>query len=242
MSFSAGMLLELIEPAYRGLTAARVAQAYGGEATAPAKMQFRRLDGSPIEAEVAGSRVEFAGRAAIQLVARDVTGRKRAEHDRQLLLEELQIKEQKLEAQAEELRLHNADLAERARLADSLNAINRLLHATLDFGTIMQGALDEGVEALAATSGLIEMREGSKWVVRYQHGLAGADVGLRLSVAEAPIATRVEGRGEPLAIADLRGDAIVDVGLARTYALRLRACRAPGRSCRGDRLPASLRQ
>ena len=213
-------VLELIEPAYRGLTAARVARAYGGEATAPAEMQFRRLDGSPIEAEVAGSRVEFAGRAAIQLVARDVTGRKRAEHDRQLLLEELQIKEQKLEAQAEELRLHNADLAERARLADSLNAINRLLHATLDFGTIMQGALDEGVEALAATSGLIEMREGSQWVVRYQHGLAGADVGLRLSVAEAPIATRVEERGEPLAIADLRGDAIVDVGLARTYALR----------------------
>ncbi len=137
-------MLELIEPAYRRLTAARVAQAYAGEATPPAEMQFRRLDGSPIEAEVAGSRVEFAGRAAIQLVARDVTDRKRAEHDRQLLLEELQIKEQKLEAQAEELRLHNADLAERARLADSLNAINRSLHATLDFGTIMQGAPRRG--------------------------------------------------------------------------------------------------
>ena len=76
----------------------------------------------------------------------------------------------RLKAAAEELRLHNADLAERAHFADSLNAINRLLHATLDFGTIMQGALDEGVEALEAAAGLIEMREESQWVMRYQNG------------------------------------------------------------------------
>ena len=48
----------------------------------------------------------------------------------------------------EELRLHNEELLERAHLADSLNAINRLLHATLDFDTIMQSALDEGAQAL----------------------------------------------------------------------------------------------
>ena len=123
-------------------------------------------------------------------------------------------------AAAEELRLHNEDLAERAHFADSLNAINRLLHATLDFDTIMQGALDEGAEALAATAGLIEMREEPQWVVRYQHGLVEADVGLRLSAAEASIATRVEARGEPLAIADAQADGVVDSRFLRTHALR----------------------
>jgi PAS domain S-box-containing protein len=123
-------------------------------------------------------------------------------------------------AAAEELRLHNADLAERAHFADSLNAINRLLHATLDFDTIMQGALDEGAEALGATAGLVEMREGPQWVVRYQHGLAEADVGIRLSAAAAPIATRIEARGEPLAFADVQDDGSVDTGFLRTHALR----------------------
>jgi PAS domain S-box-containing protein len=123
-------------------------------------------------------------------------------------------------AAAEELRLHNADLAERAHFADSLNAINRLLHATLDFDTIMQGALDEGAEALGATAGLIEMSEESQWVMRYQHGLAEADVGLRLSAAESPIATRVGARGEPLAISDAQADGVVGSRFLRTHALR----------------------
>jgi PAS domain S-box-containing protein len=133
------------------------------------------------------------------LTIRDVTERKRAE---------------------EELRLHNAELAERVHLADSLNAINRMLHATLDFGTIMQGALDEGVEALGVSAGAIEMREGSHWVIRHQHGLAETDVGLRLGADEAPIATRVAERGEPLVIADLHAGVVVDIGLAHDHALR----------------------
>ena len=133
------------------------------------------------------------------LTMQDVTERKRAE---------------------EELRLHNEELAERAHLADSLNAINRLLHATLDFGTILQGALDEGVEALGLAAGAIEMREGSQWVVRHQHGLAEADVGRRLAAAEAPIATRVEERGEPLVITDLHAGVVADIGLDHDHALR----------------------
>ncbi len=124
-----------------------------------------------------------------------------------------------LKTAAEELRLHNADLAERAHFADSLNAINRLLHATLDFGTIMQGALDEGVEALAAAAALIEMSEESQWVVRCQSGLSEAEVGLRLSALEAPLATRIEERGELLALADLQ-DAVVDIGFVGVYGLR----------------------
>ncbi len=119
----------------------------------------------------------------------------------------------------EELRLHNDELLERAHLADSLNAINRLLHATVDFDTIMQSALDEGASALGADVGIIEVREGSHWVVRYTRGLGGLDSGLRLSAAEAPIASRVERRGEPLAIADVQTDAGAEASFLRAYGL-----------------------
>ena len=120
----------------------------------------------------------------------------------------------------EELRLHNDELAERAHLADALNAINRLLHATLDFDTIMRSALDEGAEALGADVGMIEMREGAHWVVRYTRGLAGLEPGLRLTPAEARIASRVERRGEPLAIADTLTEGVPEAPFVGARPLR----------------------
>ena len=147
------------------------------------------------------------------VTARDITEHKRAEEDRQRLLDELQV-------QGEELHLHNEELAERTHFADSLNAINRLLHATLDFGMVMHHALNEGVEALGAAAGVFELREELQWVVRYQKGLDETVVGLRLTTAEESIGTRLEMRGEPLAIADTHADATVNIRLVRKYGLR----------------------
>ena len=47
----------------------------------------------------------------------------------------------------------------RAALAEALNAINGVVHSTLDFDDIMQRALDQGVTALGADAGTIELRE-----------------------------------------------------------------------------------
>ena len=84
----------------------------------------------------------------------------------------------------------------------------------------MQRALDEGARALSADAGTIEMREPPHWVVAYQCGFAAADVGLRLTDVEAPNATSVERRGEWLTIADMRGDATVDIGFVKIHRLR----------------------
>ncbi len=164
----------------------------------------------------------------------DVTERKRIDEERRRRLaesqamaeeleaqsEELQSRSGQLEAQAEELRAQTEELTERVDLAEALNAINRLVHSTLDFDEIMQRALDEGARALDAGYGTIELREEPVWVVRYQHGFAAEDIGLVLSDAEAPNAARAAASGEPFAIADMAGDAAVDVGFVHTYRLR----------------------
>ena len=112
------------------------------------------------------------------------------------------------------------ELAGRAGLAEALNAIDNLVHSTLDFDEIMQRALDEGAQALGADAGTIEIREGSFWVVRYQHGLAGADAELRRPDMESPIARRTALRREPFTIADVKATAEVDAGFMRKHALR----------------------
>ena len=96
-------------------------------------------------------------------VIQDISERKQAEEERQRLLEqsqaqaeelqsqgeELQVQSEELQAQTEELRMRSDDLAERARLAEALNAVNRLVHSTLEFDEIMQRALNQDLEPLS---------------------------------------------------------------------------------------------
>ena len=167
------------------------------------------------------------GQGRFATIFEDISERKRTEAERQRLLDEFQAQAEELQAQSaelqtqtEELRAQTEDLLRRGSLAEALNSINRIVHSTLDFDEIMQCALDEGARALAADAGTIEMRDGSCWSVRYQRGFADSDVGLRLTDTEAPCATRVERSREPLTIADMRGDATVDVGFVHRYGLR----------------------
>ena len=174
------------------------------------------------------------GQGRFATVFEDITERKLVEAERQRMLaesqtqaeelqaqsEELQVQTEELAAQAEELRAQTEDLTQRSSLAEALNSINKVVHSTLDLDEIMQRALDEGVLALSADAGTIEMRDESRWVVRYQHGFADTDVGTGLSDAEAPNATRVEHAREPLTIADMRSEGTADVGFVRAYGLR----------------------
>ena len=111
------------------------------------------------------------------------------------------------------------ELAERVELAEALNAINRLLHSTLDFDEIMQRALDGGVAALAADAGTIELRDRPDWVVAYQCGFSPEAVGTRLSRGEAPNASRAMAYREPFATADMQA-AATDVGFVSEHDLR----------------------
>jgi PAS domain S-box-containing protein len=155
---------------------------------------------------------------------------KPTEEERRRLLEESQALTERLRAQSAELEARTPppaqgdempaqELAERVALAEALNAVNHLMSSTLDGEAIMQSTLDEGVRALAADAGAIELREEPDWVVRCQCGLTTADVGRRLSRNEAPNATRATSYRQPFATADMQA-AATGVGLASEHALR----------------------
>ena len=69
-----------VHPDDRRVVASRVrAVLEGGEGKPLLEERYLRLDGSVVDAEVAGEPITYAGKPAVQVVLRDVTGRKRME-------------------------------------------------------------------------------------------------------------------------------------------------------------------
>ncbi len=71
----------MLPPGYEEAARLRSAALYAGEAQPRAEQVYLRLDGSPVEVEIAAAPVVVEGRPAAQVTARDITGRKRAEAD-----------------------------------------------------------------------------------------------------------------------------------------------------------------
>ena len=71
--------LEYVHPDDRGLASQRMGQVLAGGVTPPRQIRMLRLDGTSVSVEVTGSRVEFDGRPASQIVIRELIERKRAE-------------------------------------------------------------------------------------------------------------------------------------------------------------------
>ena len=90
----------------------------------------------------------------------------------------------------------------------------------MQFDEIMQGALDAGVEAVGADAGAIEVRDADGWIVRYQHGFTAAEIGERLSEADAPNATAAARSAAPVVIADVDADELADVGFVKAHKLK----------------------
>jgi PAS domain S-box-containing protein len=134
---------------------------------------------------------------------------------------EAQLAEQsRIEELAVGLQGQTDALVERAELADALNAINDVVHSTLDSGDIMQRALAQGVTALHSDAGTIELWQEESWVVAYQHGFSGGDVGRRLRAEQAPIASRARATAQLAAIADLEAEPKLNLGFPQTHGLR----------------------
>jgi PAS domain S-box-containing protein len=72
-------ILELIHHDDRPAALERIAQAYAGAHTPRRDFRYLRLDGTTVEVEVSGTRVEFGGQPAVLIFIRDITERKRAE-------------------------------------------------------------------------------------------------------------------------------------------------------------------
>jgi len=114
------------------------------------------------------------------------------------------------------------NLRERTRLSRALNDIDMSIHSALGSDEIMQAALDGFVAALDADAGDIKLREGDRWVVRFENGFGPATVGTHLTMAEAPVAEHIATTREPYAIADYRASEMASfyVGFPRDHNLR----------------------
>jgi PAS domain S-box-containing protein len=75
--------VEIVHPDYRDLVADRIRrETEDGEAVPTIEELFLRLDGTTVDVEVTGIPFTFEGRPAGQVVARDITERKRVEEER----------------------------------------------------------------------------------------------------------------------------------------------------------------
>jgi len=132
----------------------------------------------------------------------------------------LQAQTEELRTQGQALRAQSEETTERAALAEALNAISSVVYSTLDFDEIMDRALAQGVAALGADGGTIELREADGWIVAHQHGFSENDIGLQLSGRQAPIASRALASGRLLAVDDLGLEPALDVGFPRDHGMR----------------------
>jgi PAS domain S-box-containing protein len=81
-------ILDFVHPAYHEIVRERVRRVAAGEGTQPTiEEQFVRLDGTPIDVEVSTIGFTFQGRPAVQIVASDITTRRRIEREQRLLAE-----------------------------------------------------------------------------------------------------------------------------------------------------------
>ncbi|HKN65621.1 MAG TPA: PAS domain S-box protein [Gemmatimonadaceae bacterium] len=79
--------LDFVHPAYHGIVVERVRTIASGRAVPRIEEKFVKLDGTPIDVEVATIEFNFQGKPAVQVVASDITERRRREQEQKLLAE-----------------------------------------------------------------------------------------------------------------------------------------------------------
>ena len=80
-------ILDFVHPEYHAIVIERVRQISSGATVPRIEEQFVKLDGTRIDVEVATTEFSFRGKPAIQVVASDITERRRIEQGQRLLAE-----------------------------------------------------------------------------------------------------------------------------------------------------------
>jgi PAS domain S-box-containing protein len=90
-------VLELVHPSERDQVAARNRQLLEGGEVPLRECRLLRLDGQSVPVETSSIRIDYLGIASIQVVARDISERKRIEGERETLRRELEIERARFE-------------------------------------------------------------------------------------------------------------------------------------------------
>jgi len=185
-------LLRYIHPDYRRVTKERVLLAQQGIGIGKVEEKYLLPDGRLIEAESISMPTSYRGKPSIQLVAHDVTERKRTE-----------------------------ERLKRARdLSDALNRINAAINSTLNFDVIMQRVVTESAKALGSETAGIALLEEGYWVTRYIYGLPDIVVGSKMRAEDAVITRLAIETGRPVAIDNIYTDGRVDREMMEKHGVR----------------------
>lgn len=103
-----------------------------------------------------------------------------------------------------------------AALAEIAAAVN----SSFDFDTILQGALDLAVGALGCESGILFLKEGPDWVMRFLSNLPEDMHGARVSDELASFTTLTGGKAGAIAFNDAYEDDRIDGRVMRRFHIR----------------------
>lgn len=82
-------VLDLVHPDDREAVRARMQQLLEGEEIPLREYRLLRLDGLEVAVETSSTLIDYQGKPSIQVIARDITERKRTEREREIMLKEL---------------------------------------------------------------------------------------------------------------------------------------------------------
>jgi len=105
-------------------------------------------------------------------------------------------------------------------LSDALNDINAAITSTLDFDEIMRRVVVASAKAIGSETAVVDLREGSYWVIRYAYGMPQELIGMRFSDEEAKHATLAARLREPVIVNDAYSDERLHQRLVREYKIR----------------------
>ncbi len=88
-------VLSLVDPAHHAFVEERFERLRAGESVPYVRQRYRRIDGSPLDVEVAALPLRYGKRDAVQVIARDITDRVRAEEERVGAQQALEASEQR---------------------------------------------------------------------------------------------------------------------------------------------------
>ena len=194
-------LLELVHPDYHDIASQRVNQIIEQGLDAPRiEEKIIRVDGTSIDVEVASSPFILEGKCAAQVIARDITERKKAEETRLR-------REQELEA------LYQTSLEINAQLE-----LRKLLNAIVERATGLLGASKGGL--------YLARPDGETLELLVSHNLPGVFVGAVIHPGEG-VAGKVLQMGEPVTVENYEGwpgrvDLFASVAFGRVLGVPLR--------------------